>query len=452
MTTLDTTATAAPRAQAWRVALLLFGSGCAALIYQTAWMREFRLIFGASTAASAAVLAIFVGGLGLGGLRARPARRPAPAPHPLLLAPRSDRGRFGGAHAVGAGGRAVDLFLDGRHAEPRHGRRNHPAPAAQHGGARRADLCHGRHAAGRGPRRHPRQRRPPAGRRRVVRTQHARRRGRLRGVDVLPSRDLRHAQHPVAGCGPQRDRRRSRAPGRSELGRDRAGTARGAGRRRGAGAGADLVPARRVRRGRVRVLPDGAGLVSHAGAAPRRIGLHLRADSLGGARRHRDRRPAVLADRSQPAGVAHRPRHLVSPRGGRDCARVRAGRSHRGARAGADAAGSGGVRRADRGLDDRRRHRRAARRDHFRLSVPAADRAVRPRPRQRRTADRPGVRREYGRRDRRLAGGRVPGAAAPVHARRVAIRGTVPRGARDRRGGVVGFGPPEGGHSATASA
>src|SRR5690349_11900913 len=68
MTTLDATATSAPRAQAWRVAALLFGSGFCALIYQTAWLREFRLIFGASTAASAAVLAIFIGGLGVGGL------------------------------------------------------------------------------------------------------------------------------------------------------------------------------------------------------------------------------------------------------------------------------------------------------------------------------------------------------------------------------------------------
>src|SRR5262245_2021789 len=76
MKTLYSSATTAPRAQAWRVAVLLFGSGCAALIYQTAWMREFRLIFGASTAASAAVLAIFVGGLGLGG---------------LILGPRADR-------------------------------------------------------------------------------------------------------------------------------------------------------------------------------------------------------------------------------------------------------------------------------------------------------------------------------------------------------------------------
>lgn len=51
-----------------RVSLLLFGSGACALIYQTVWLRQFRLIFGASTLASAAVLAIFMGGLGLGGL------------------------------------------------------------------------------------------------------------------------------------------------------------------------------------------------------------------------------------------------------------------------------------------------------------------------------------------------------------------------------------------------
>ncbi|MFN7972652.1 MAG: fused MFS/spermidine synthase [Acidobacteriota bacterium] len=49
-----------------RVAPLLFGSGTCALVYQTVWLRELRLVFGASTAASAAVLAIFMGGLGLG--------------------------------------------------------------------------------------------------------------------------------------------------------------------------------------------------------------------------------------------------------------------------------------------------------------------------------------------------------------------------------------------------
>lgn len=49
-----------------RVAPLFFFSGLCALIYQMAWLREFRLFFGASTAATAAVLAIFMGGLGFG--------------------------------------------------------------------------------------------------------------------------------------------------------------------------------------------------------------------------------------------------------------------------------------------------------------------------------------------------------------------------------------------------
>src|SRR5262245_4149722 len=50
------------------IASLLFGSGMCALIYQVAWLRELRMVFGASTAASAAVLAVFMGGLGAGGL------------------------------------------------------------------------------------------------------------------------------------------------------------------------------------------------------------------------------------------------------------------------------------------------------------------------------------------------------------------------------------------------
>lgn len=50
-----------------RVCALLFFSGLCALTYQVAWFRELRLIFGASTAASAAVLAVFMGGLGVGG-------------------------------------------------------------------------------------------------------------------------------------------------------------------------------------------------------------------------------------------------------------------------------------------------------------------------------------------------------------------------------------------------
>ena len=65
---------------AWATAPLLFGSGLCALVYQIAWQREFRLIFGASTAASASVVAVFMGGLGLGGrvLGPRADRHPAP--------------------------------------------------------------------------------------------------------------------------------------------------------------------------------------------------------------------------------------------------------------------------------------------------------------------------------------------------------------------------------------
>ena len=47
-------------------ATLLFFSGACALTYQTVWFRQFRLIFGASTFATAAVLAIFMAGLGAG--------------------------------------------------------------------------------------------------------------------------------------------------------------------------------------------------------------------------------------------------------------------------------------------------------------------------------------------------------------------------------------------------
>ena len=65
---------------AFRVAGLLFFSGLCALVYQTVWLRQFRLIFGASTFATGAVLAIFMGGLGAGsallGKRADARERP----------------------------------------------------------------------------------------------------------------------------------------------------------------------------------------------------------------------------------------------------------------------------------------------------------------------------------------------------------------------------------------
>src|SRR2546423_9565771 len=63
------------------VALLLFGSGFCALIYQPTWLREFRLIFGGSTAATAVVVGVFMAGLGFGGIVL--GRRSEAVAHPL---------------------------------------------------------------------------------------------------------------------------------------------------------------------------------------------------------------------------------------------------------------------------------------------------------------------------------------------------------------------------------
>src|SRR5512133_2259600 len=69
--------------RATRVAPLLLLSGMCALVYQNTWQRDFRLVFGASTAASAAVIAVFIGGLGIGGLWL--GRRAERHPRPFLL-------------------------------------------------------------------------------------------------------------------------------------------------------------------------------------------------------------------------------------------------------------------------------------------------------------------------------------------------------------------------------
>lgn len=63
-------ASAAPsRAQLTQfvLALILFLSGFCSLIYQTVWLREFRLVFGGAAPAAAAVVAVFMAGLGFGG-------------------------------------------------------------------------------------------------------------------------------------------------------------------------------------------------------------------------------------------------------------------------------------------------------------------------------------------------------------------------------------------------
>jgi len=104
-----------------RIGALLALSGMCALIYQMAWLRELRLVFGASTHASAAVLAVFMGGLGAGSLwlgkRADGVARPlrlyanleggiallAAITPALLLAVRAGYVALGGSTALGTG-------------------------------------------------------------------------------------------------------------------------------------------------------------------------------------------------------------------------------------------------------------------------------------------------------------------------------------------------------------
>lgn len=72
------------------IALLLFASGFCALVYQVAWLRLLRLVFGSSTAAQAAVIAIFMGGLGFGSLLL--GRRADRSHNPLALYARLELG------------------------------------------------------------------------------------------------------------------------------------------------------------------------------------------------------------------------------------------------------------------------------------------------------------------------------------------------------------------------
>jgi spermidine synthase len=80
---------------------MLLGSGFCSLVYQVGWLRELRLVFGASTAASAAVLAIFIGGLGVGSLVL--GRRADAARNPLML--------YGNLELVIAGSAMVSPLL-----------------------------------------------------------------------------------------------------------------------------------------------------------------------------------------------------------------------------------------------------------------------------------------------------------------------------------------------------
>src|SRR5262249_20658683 len=178
---------------AWRGAAVLFGSGFCALVYQIGWLREFRLIFGASTAASAAVLAIFIGGLGVGGLLL--GRRADHHPRPILL--------YAQLEAIVAVSAALTPLLlavvRALYIAPGPHRRDDRAAAVfgcrtrgpyNRDGRHSAGCCSGRDAADRSA--------PPrcGG---PVRAQHDGRRHGLPGCNVLLARAVRYASLALAG-------------------------------------------------------------------------------------------------------------------------------------------------------------------------------------------------------------------------------------------------------------
>ena len=134
-------------AQQRLVPLLLFGSGFCALIYQTTWLREFRLIFGGSTAASAAVLGVFMAGLGFGGIilgqRSEKQERPLALLWSARIANRHQRCALALAHLR----RASSLHCAWRNRGNRNCRRHHCEADAGRDYSRRSDVPHGRNSA-----------------------------------------------------------------------------------------------------------------------------------------------------------------------------------------------------------------------------------------------------------------------------------------------------------------
>ena len=277
--------------------------------------------------------------------------------------------------------RALALRRRRRHARARARRRHRGAPRPRRARPRPADAAHGRHAAGRRAGGHaPGRRRPPRSRR-ALRRQHARR--RRRRARCRPSccsrRSARDAccwppawstsSSPRSPCSlaprasdrarRRRRRRRAREPPPPTRRRRRAAVSpRFVARRRGAG--------------RLRLPADGAGLVPHARAAPRRLVVHLRPHPRRRARRHRRRRRRLRAVWRPPPGHAHRLRAHLRRRGRRARRPLRARRSPR--RLGGDAAPArlGRLLRLRRRLDRHHRHRRLPGRLRLGRAVSAA--------------------------------------------------------------------------------
>ena len=465
------------KSRALWVSLLLFGSGLTALVYQVAWTRELRLIFGFSTAASAAVVAIFMGGLGIGG---------------LLLGPRADRnprplafyGRLellvagsaavtpalvwlvrvayiaaGGTIRLGmAGGTVVRLLLSVIVLAVPTVLMGGTLPAATRAveteddqGRRFLALLYGSNTLG-----------AVAGTvlsnfflletlgtrltlwssclvnafvglvavnlsRRPAFSQAA------AASETSPSPAADVSDEPERGAR-QSARSRKEKKTRAREAPEKASTA---------DAAQTSVAVRARRRGDdgLCLRAHGDCLVPNAGAASGRLDLHVRVDSRG--RASRNRLGFTRAVESASTGNARRFRGHVRPRSGFARRALRVGRL------GGDPRGSSAadrrlrIRRVRLQLDDHRVDGRVSRRLSRGIAVPDFDLVARARPGECRTARRIGVRLEHGGRDRRFARGRVRVAASFDGSRHLGLCGRP----LDRacRGGAPAFVAPRSG-------
>ena len=107
------------------LAVLVFASGAAGLVYQSLWMRSFGLVFGNTTDAVALVLATFMGGLALGSALA--AGRSVASPLRAYALVELGIARDGPPDPAPAAGASRALCLGGSAARP-HRSRGRPRP------------------------------------------------------------------------------------------------------------------------------------------------------------------------------------------------------------------------------------------------------------------------------------------------------------------------------------
>ena len=468
------------------VALFLLVSGICALIFQTAWLREFRLIFGASTPASAAVLAIFMGGLGLG--NAVLGRRVDASPNPLRLYAMFELGisaacvaspflivlvrsvyfSLGGQDTLGiTGATIVRLLLSTLVIGVPTFLMGGTLPAAARAATAAGDRARGSvgwlyglntlgavigtlastfvllEMLGN------RATLFAAAAVNIINALLAYRLAREYRVAKLAEGDDAPEPAPLPTKTPEsapRRKARRQAPRRARH------QPRIAPARRRTRAGPRLATLCRRCPGWLRLPAHGDRLVPHARPHPRRHDLHLRhhpGRGLGGNRRRR---------RALPAALSHTRSH--APRSGPDVRlgsivhrrAAGAGRPTRAARCRASRAGAFRLQRASNGLGDSRDDRHPSRGHHQRPPVSAAHRPARTGPARPRTAGGTGDRLEHAGGDGRLAGRRLRPAAAADGAGRLADGGGAARGAvaggagdeREDRTQLARIGPPAG--------